>query len=49
MQRPTRIFDILDSQVIENPIEKAILEKYLPNIMSESNYRRQIAVIQNTL
>ena len=34
---------------IENPIEKAILEKYLPVLMPESNYRREVAVIQNTL
>ena len=31
MQRPSRIFDILDSQVIENPIEKALSYKYNGN------------------
>lgn len=34
---------------IENPFEKAVLEKYLPILMPESTYRREVALIQNTL
>jgi len=34
---------------IENPFEKSVLEKYLPILMPESTYRREVAMIQNTL